>query len=132
MKHIQIINGTTLKLTLLFWKTNQFGDIKPFYIKMFPEEYEHLCPVRALMEWIRVSRVKSGYICRKISKLDEVHDNRHEPMTSQQFLKGFWQNLLDVHVDPSSYGGHSFRCGGCQWLSVYRWWLLRKICEWGG
>ncbi|EEB90190.1 hypothetical protein MPER_11635 [Moniliophthora perniciosa FA553] len=80
MKHIQIINGTTLKLTLPFRKTNQFGDIKPFYIKMFPEEYEYLCPVCALMEWLRVSRINSGYICRKISKLDEVHDNRHEPM----------------------------------------------------
>lgn len=52
--------------------------------------------------------------------------------SSQQFLEFFRQNLIDVKIDPAPYGTHSFRRGGCQYLSSERRWLLRRICEWGG
>jgi hypothetical protein len=44
----------------------------------------------------------------------------------------FRNNLLDVGIDPIPYGTHSFRRGGCQWMSVQLRWPLRRICEWGG
>ncbi len=44
----------------------------------------------------------------------------------------FRNNLLDVKIDPIPYGTHSFRHGGCQWMSVQLRWPLRRICEWGG
>ena len=44
----------------------------------------------------------------------------------------FRNNLLDIGVDPTPYGTHSFRRGGCQWMSVDLRWHLREICEWGG
>ena len=52
--------------------------------------------------------------------------------TSEQFLEMFRNNLLDIAIDPSPYGTHSFRRGGCQYLASYRCWSLRAICEWGG
>jgi len=52
--------------------------------------------------------------------------------TSEKFLEFFRNNLLDIHVDPLPYGTHSFRRGGCQYLSSQRRWGLRTICEWGG
>ena len=44
----------------------------------------------------------------------------------------FRNNLLDIEIDPTPYGNHSFRHGGCQWMSVDLRWNLRTICEWGG
>jgi hypothetical protein len=44
----------------------------------------------------------------------------------------FRNNLIDIGIDPVPYGTHSFRRGGCQWLSVERRWPIRDICEWGG
>jgi len=38
--------------------------------------------------------------------------------TSEYFLEMFRNNLLDVGIDPIPYGTHSFRRGGCQWMSV--------------
>ena len=32
-----------------------------------PDEEAHLCPVRAMGNWIRLSRVTSGYVFRKIA-----------------------------------------------------------------
>ncbi|KAL0566138.1 hypothetical protein V5O48_015880 [Marasmius crinis-equi] len=120
-----------LKLTLPFRKTNQFGNIKPFYLRELPEELKHLCPVRAFAEWINTTKIKKGYLFPKLTKTDRLHLN-DVPMTSQQFLEGFRNNLIDIGIDPAPYGTHSFRRGGCQWLSVYLRWSLRKLCEWGG
>ena len=52
--------------------------------------------------------------------------------TSERFLEMFRNNLIDIGVDPSSYGTHSFRRGGCQYLHLECRWPLRRICEWGG
>ena len=41
--------------------------------------------------------------------------------------------LLDVDViDPSLYGGHSLRRGGCQWLAHTKKWSFADVCDWGG
>ena len=44
----------------------------------------------------------------------------------------FRNNLLDIGIDPSPYGTHSFRRGGCQYFASIRRWKLRRICDWGG
>jgi hypothetical protein len=49
-------------------------DIKPFYLHLQKEEDAHLCPVRALADWIDVSRIKEGYLFRKIWSGDRVAD----------------------------------------------------------
>ncbi|KAJ3861306.1 hypothetical protein EV359DRAFT_74768 [Lentinula novae-zelandiae] len=85
--------------------------------------YQHLCVVRAFVKWILVSGLKEAN-----DRLAE----ENEPMTSEQFLEMFRNNLLDIGVDFVPYGTHSFRRGGCQWLSVEHCWPLHQICEWGG
>jgi hypothetical protein len=52
--------------------------------------------------------------------------------TAKQFLDLFRMNLLDVGVDPSPYGTHSFRRGGAQFLSDEVGLSVKQICEWGG
>lgn len=52
--------------------------------------------------------------------------------SSEQFLETFRNNLIDINIDPSPYGTHSFRRGGCQYFASVRRWKLRRICDWGG
>ncbi|KAJ3766805.1 DNA breaking-rejoining enzyme, partial [Lentinula raphanica] len=108
---------TKVTLTLPFRKTSQFGDIKPFVFWELLEEFQHLCVARALAAWLEITGMTEGFVFRK---------------PSEQFLELFRHNLLDIKVDYNPYGTHSFRRGGCQWLSVERRWPLRQICEWGG
>uniref|UniRef100_A0A0W0G3W9 Uncharacterized protein n=1 Tax=Moniliophthora roreri TaxID=221103 RepID=A0A0W0G3W9_MONRR len=129
-------HGDLLVLWLPFWKTHQHGtvshlDIKPFYLREFPEELAYLCPVHAYAGWKEASNIKKGMLCHKIHNDDRIEHDETEAMTSQAFIAAFRQNLADIHVDGDPYGGHSFRHGGVQWLSVNRRWPLCKICEWG-
>jgi len=96
-----------------------------------PERDAHLCPVRAVADWIRESKITKGYLFRRIASGDRVAE-KNAPMTSEQFLEMFRNNLLDVGIDPYPYGTHSFRRGGCQYFASDKRWPLRRICEWGG
>ncbi|KAK6988966.1 hypothetical protein R3P38DRAFT_3331733 [Favolaschia claudopus] len=128
---IEWVSDTCIKLTLPFRKTSQFGGVKPFYLHLFPPHLAHLCPIRALTNWLYVSDIEDGFLFRKIVSGDRVsQENTH--MTSECFLEMFRNNLLDITVDPAPYGTHSFRRGGCQWLYTCCRWGLRRICDWGG
>ncbi|KAF8992310.1 hypothetical protein BDZ89DRAFT_973503 [Hymenopellis radicata] len=123
----------SLVLTLNFRKTHQFGDIKPFIVRLFPSFMAHLCPVRALVKWISHSGINSGYLFRKMNCNHEPILLKSQPMTADFFLQCFRNNLVDIHVDDVyAYGTHSFRRGGCQWLASDLRWPLRQICAYGG
>jgi hypothetical protein len=89
--HITYLDDGTdgIILTLPFRKTHQGGGvlflslaftnliklsfllgIKPFYLYPLPEEEAHLCPVRALSEWVVASEITSGNMFRKFSSND--------------------------------------------------------------
>ncbi|EKM82403.1 hypothetical protein AGABI1DRAFT_35038 [Agaricus bisporus var. burnettii JB137-S8] len=121
----------TLILRLPFRKTSQFGNIEPFVLTEFPVHMAHLCPVRACAAYLHVTGIKDGYVFRRMMANDRIAEGSH-PMTAEQFLEMFRMNLLDIGIDYTPYGTHSFRRGGCQWMSVDLRWHLRDICEWGG
>ncbi|KAF8806495.1 hypothetical protein BYT27DRAFT_7293828 [Phlegmacium glaucopus] len=98
---------------------------------MHPEHESHLCPVRAVADWLEASRISTGYLFRRMASGDRP-SQKDTPMTSEQFLEIFRNNLIDINIDPTPYGTHSFRRGGCQYLASVRRWLLRRICEYGG
>ncbi|KAK7049966.1 hypothetical protein VNI00_005397 [Paramarasmius palmivorus] len=124
-------DGTMLMIiTLSKRKTAQFGEILPFVLRQLPEHQRHLCPVRAYAEWIDALNEEDGYVFRRMKK--DRTGPLDQAMTSQQFLEGLRHNLLDVNIDPAPYGTHSFRRGGCQWLSMDLRWPFTKICQWGG
>ncbi|KAJ7795520.1 DNA breaking-rejoining enzyme [Mycena olivaceomarginata] len=110
MHDIERISDTCIKLTLPFRKTNQLVSVKPFYLHLFSPHLAHLCPIRALAEWLVVSGITEGYLFRKMASGDRVaSQNSH--MTSEFFLEMFRNNLLDVGIDPYQYV---------------------RICDWGG
>jgi len=113
-----------------------------------PEE-AHLCAFRAIAEWIKVSNITSGYLFRRMASGDrpsshdmamvrqlvlhiQVNLADKTLQTSEKCLEMFRLNLLDIGIDPSPYGTHSFRRGGCQYFSSVRRWSLRRICDWAG
>ncbi|KAJ7331071.1 hypothetical protein DFH08DRAFT_708672, partial [Mycena albidolilacea] len=77
---IEWISSTCIKLTLPFRKTNQFGGIKPFYLHLFPEHLAHICPIRALAQWLYVSEITEGYLFRKMSSGDRVSTDKNSHM----------------------------------------------------
>ncbi|KAH9479416.1 hypothetical protein JR316_0008006 [Psilocybe cubensis] len=94
-------------LTLPFRKTHQFGEIKPFVLHILSDDEAYLCPVRAVSEWINASKINTGYLFRRMASGDRPVSN-NSPMTSEQFLEMFRNNLLDIGVDFAPYGTHSF------------------------
>ncbi|KAF8802224.1 hypothetical protein BYT27DRAFT_7244876 [Phlegmacium glaucopus] len=135
MYHIEFKPGKKIILSLPFRKTHQFGgelpvspssfsylplklieDIKPFVLHMLLEEEAYLCPVCALADWISASSITSGYIFQRMAAGDRPVAN-NTPMTSEQLLEMFHNNLVDIGIDPSPYGTHSFRRGGCQYFA---------------
>lgn len=52
--------------------------------------------------------------------------------SSSSFMTCFRRNMLEIGIDPRTYGTHSFRRGGCQYLAMERRWPFRDICQWGG
>ncbi|KAK7025662.1 hypothetical protein R3P38DRAFT_2529704, partial [Favolaschia claudopus] len=57
---IEWVSDTCIKLTLPFRKTSQFGGVKPFYLHLFPPHLAHLCPIRAVANWLDVSDIEDG------------------------------------------------------------------------
>ncbi|KAL1717319.1 DNA breaking-rejoining enzyme [Schizophyllum commune] len=134
-EHIKVDDdGRKLVLTLPFRKTAQYGSVKPFILHRQKENYAYACAVRALARWMACLDevgIHSGYLFRKFASGDRIM-TKDEPMTSDNFLEMFRNNLVDIEVDPVPYGTHSFRRGGCQYWMVLRRWNLRRLCDWGG
>ena len=62
------------------------SDIKPFVWYELPEEYAHVCVARAFARWIRITRLTSGYLFRKIRANDRIAEE-NEPMVRPKFLE---------------------------------------------
>ena len=57
-------------------------DVQPFYVYPLDDDEEHLCPVRAMAEWIDASQVTSGFMFRKFTAKDRPSDLEDAPMVS--------------------------------------------------
>ena len=105
MHHIEFISREKMKLTLPFRKTHQFGggfifcpiiitdlrcpDIKPFYLYSLPEDQAHLCPVRAVAEWVNISRIKEGHLFQRMYSGDQIADlDKNTPMVCCPLMFG--------------------------------------------
>lgn len=102
--HITYLDDGTdgMVLTLPFRKTHQAGGmlfyepvfffilanslfhpgVKPFYLYPLPEEEAHLCPIRALSEWISASEITSGNLFRKFASNDRPSSKENSSMVS--------------------------------------------------
>ncbi|KAH9482203.1 hypothetical protein JR316_0004298 [Psilocybe cubensis] len=59
--------------------------IKPFYLRLLAENEAHLCPVRAMANWLDASEITDGYIFRKIASGDRPSAD-NIPMRREDFF----------------------------------------------
>ncbi|KAH9026655.1 hypothetical protein EDB84DRAFT_1272981, partial [Lactarius hengduanensis] len=76
---ITMLSKNKFQLTLPLRKTSQFGNIEPFVLHRMPKSMAHLCPVRAYVAWLKVSRILHGYVFRRLGSGDRVSEN-NQPM----------------------------------------------------
>ncbi|TRM68005.1 DNA breaking-rejoining enzyme, partial [Schizophyllum amplum] len=135
MQDLEWSKNGSVTLRLPFRKTHQTGKIIPFVIWPLEEDEAAICPKRALCEWLQASGIREGYLFPKLTSDGRaIKPNRLLYILQSQavFLEMFRNNLLDVNIDFTPYGTHSFRRGGCQYLILFRRWNIRRVCEWGG
>jgi len=60
----------------------------PFVLHLLPNEEAHLCPVRALAEWLGETNITTGYLFPKIASGDRVAINDNHPMVCTSVLVG--------------------------------------------
>lgn len=63
------------------------ADVQPFFIYPLDEEEAHLCPVRAMAEWINASQVTSGFLFRRFMSQDRPSAHEDTAMVSCYNLK---------------------------------------------
>jgi hypothetical protein len=110
--HIELVkeddNVQYMVLTLPFRKTHQDGrtfshfsltfsnadsestlilDVQPFYVYPLDEVEAHLCPVRAIAQWIEASEVTSGFLFRKFTAQDRP--SAHEDAAMVSYRKSY-------------------------------------------
>ena len=95
-----------MKIFLKKSKTDQYGD---GFLKGIPFlENRSMCPVKILSEWISISNIKKGSVFRKISKSDNILDNRLSDQTVALIIKKYTQI---AEIENSNFSGHSLRSG---------------------
>jgi L-lysine 2,3-aminomutase len=74
-------------------------DVQPFYIYPLDEEEAHLCPVRAMAEWIKASKITSGFLFRRFMAQDRP--SAHEDTAMVSFYVFFLERskLVKSQVD---------------------------------
>jgi hypothetical protein len=123
-KHITFLQDGTngIVLTLPFRKTHQAGGtfiilnmhpiillsifllgVKPFYLYPLPEEEAHLCPVRALSEWIIASEIISGNLFRRIASNDRPSNDEQSSMVMFRYKYPSLWLLMDVYRPRNSF-----------------------------
>jgi hypothetical protein len=77
-------------------------EIKPFVLWELPDAEAHLCPVRAMGEYIQASSLTSGYVFRKFASDDRLFANDEamvrllKPILSVQCFISIHLELRDV------------------------------------
>lgn len=85
--------------------------IKPFWLFTLNEEEAHLCPIRALANWIGVSRLNRGYLFRRIWSGDCVGDDDKPMVRALHFVM---ERVLTVFSRPPI---HFSKCSGTTYLT---------------
>ena len=93
-------------ITLPRSKTDQMGQGDQVAV---PFGNESLCPVRALIEWRKASKLWDGYVFRRISKTGTLHK---KTLTTDYFNRIIQRLAKEVNLlNAEGYSAHSLRRG---------------------
>ncbi len=95
-----------VKIIIRKSKTDQFGEGMTKGIPYFSNPL--YCPVLSLLEWIKISKIKSGPIFRRFVKGSKLSEKRLTDQTVALLIKKY----LDLSgTNSKNYSGHSLRSG---------------------
>ena len=95
-----------LKILVRRSKTDQYGE---GHIKGIPYfQNTTFCPVKALRDWINISKINSGPIFRKFNKGFVLSNTRLTAQSVALLIKNY---LNLAGMDSKNYSGHSLRAG---------------------
>ena len=95
-----------LKINLKRSKTDQFGE---GFVKGLPYFDNNLyCPVLSIKKWIKISKINSGPVFRRLTKGPKISKNRLSDQTVSLLIKKY---LKLAGINSEDYSGHSLRSG---------------------
>jgi hypothetical protein len=74
---------------------NDFLEVKPFHFFHNPKQL-HLDPVHAILRWLRLSRIREGYLFRRISVDDRISPENKPLVWHRSKRLHFIANILLV------------------------------------
>ena len=100
------LSKSSFKLAIRNSKTNQFGQ-KVLIIPFAVSPVAALCPVKALIHHLTISKLPSTYPLFAYSNGQKTF-----VLTQESFSKKLREVILSIGINPSTYSPHSFRRGG--------------------
>ena len=95
-----------VRINLKRSKTDQFGEGSLKALPYF--ESSQYCPVKSLLNWIEISKIKSGPLFRRFIKGSKLSEKRLTDQTVALIVKEY---LKLGGIDNRNYSGHSLRSG---------------------
>jgi integrase len=94
-----------LVIALRSSKTDQLSEGREVVI---PRGRGRKCPVKALLEWLKISRISAGPIFRRVDRSGVVLGGRVGAGIVSRIVK---EGANSIGLDPRGFGGHSLRAG---------------------
>ena len=95
-----------VRINLKRSKSDQFGEGSLKALPYF--ESSQYCPVKSLLNWIEISKIKSGPLFRRFIKGSKLSEKRLTDQTVALIVKEY---LKLGGIDNRNYSGHSLRSG---------------------
>lgn len=105
-----------------WWDLTQGARIIPqgyVFWKWVSQDGWSCSPEHSLVSYLLIALVRKGLTIYHWQSVDS-------------FMKCFWNNLLNVGIDPHLYGTYLFHHSSCQYLTIGLHWNFCKICDWAG
>lgn len=109
IEHVKV-TGDAMRVTLPKSKTDQAGAGKVKTLRLLPEAFADVCPVRAYRAWIEAGHINSGIVFRPIDRWGNV-TTISEPMDGKEYARLVKRSAASVGLEPRQFAGHSTRRG---------------------
>ena len=106
VEHLTYLNNG-VEIFLPFSKTDQEAHGRTVFI---PHANGERCPVRALINWLKISEINEGFVFRSVSRHDRVAQHGLSAQSVALLVKA---SVERVGGDAKKVSGHSLRAGYC-------------------
>ena len=106
MEHLTL-SPAGLEIALPVSKTDQERHGRTVFI---PRASGTLCPVKALMRWLKTAGIRTGHVFRSVNRYDGIAKQGLTPQSVALIVKNA---MAQTGADAQNFSGHSLRAGYC-------------------